>query len=79
MEIPPFIGGIEIPRNSTNIGGIPPILVEIDSQNPRFPPKARGRCRQDVESRCSPHIAKEMVGEKGGIFVEKGGRKGWKS
>ena len=29
MEIQPFFGGIEIPRNSTNIGGIPPIFVEI--------------------------------------------------
>ena len=77
MEIPPFIGGIEIPRNSTNIGGIPPILVEIDPQNLRFPLKVRGILAQDVGFGCLPQLSKEMLGEKGGNIGGKGGKYWW--
>ncbi len=62
-----------------NIGGIPPILVEIDSQNPRFSTEGAGEVPPGCGIQVFPHIAKAMVGEKGGILVEKGGRKGWKS
>ena len=78
MEIPPFIGGIEIPRNSTNIGGIPPILVEIDPQNLRFPLKVRGILAQDVGFGCLPQLSKEMLGEKGGNIGGKGWKYWWK-